>query len=122
MMREHGSGLQCPSCRSLATASKLIFSEGFRCPGCGIRLQVSPAYTRALLLISCVIGILLVWLAGVRGVVHFCLFWTPTAFVVLSVVVRIAPHLLRPILIRRQQSHVTTLGLGNGEENRRIER
>lgn len=108
--------VQCPD-----HCIQVYFFQGFRCPGCGVRLQVSPAYTRALLLISYMIGILLVWPAGVRGVVGFCFLWVPTAFVVLSVAIRLAPHLPRPTLILWQQSHLTTLGLGKDDDNHRHE-
>jgi DNA-directed RNA polymerase subunit RPC12/RpoP len=122
MADKHGSGLQCPSCRFRVTAFKSIYSAGFRCPQCGIRLQVSPTYGRALVLISYLIGFFLVWVVGVRSIVRFCLFWTATTLVVLTIVIRVAPHLLRPTLIARQPGHMTTLGLGNGGENRRQER
>jgi hypothetical protein len=115
-MREDSDGLRCPSCRRLTIASPWIFSGTFRCLGCGIRLQVSPRYTRGIVLTSYLISFLFVWVAGTRGIVRFCVFWTATAFLIFPVVIRVAPHLLRPILIPRQLSHITTLGLGNNEE------
>jgi uncharacterized C2H2 Zn-finger protein len=119
MARNHERSLRCPSCQHSVVASKLIFREGFRCPECGSVLQVPAAYPRALVLASIVIGLLLVWVAGVRDMVRFCLFLIPTAFAVLTVLVRLAPLVLPPVLVARQPGHVTTLGLGENEDNRR---
>ena len=73
------------------------------------------------MLLSIVIGCLLVWIAGVRDMVRFWLFSLPTAFLVLTVMVRVAPFLLPPILVARNPGHVTTLGLGDGEESQHDE-
>jgi uncharacterized protein (DUF983 family) len=78
MARNQGTGLRCPTCQHGVIASKLIFREGFRCPGCGSILQVPTAYLRALVLVSIVIGSFLVWIAGVNEMVRFCLFVIPT--------------------------------------------
>jgi hypothetical protein len=53
--------------------------------------------------------------------VRFWLFSLPTAFLVLTVMVRVAPFLLPPILVARNPGHVTTLGLGDGEESQHDE-
>jgi len=94
IVRNQATGLRCPSCNDRIAASKVIFREESRCPQCGSALHVSGAYGRALVLLSLVIGFFLVWIVGVRDMVHFCLFWLPTAFLVLTVVVRVAPFVL----------------------------
>jgi hypothetical protein len=121
MVQKRRRGLQCPSCHNHVTASKLIFREGVRCARCGSVLQVCAAYGRTLLLLSIMIAFLLLWMAGVRDVVRFCLFWIPTAFVVLTVAVRVAAPLLPPRLIVGQRGHINTLGLGDDKDNRHDE-
>ena len=71
-----------------------------------------------LVIISAIVGFILVWLVGTGDALHFCLFWIPTAFVVLTVAVRVAPFVLPPMLIARRPRHVTTLGLGETEDDR----
>jgi hypothetical protein len=82
-------------------------------------LQVPNAYQRALVLVSIGIGFFFVWISGVREMARFCLFLIPTAFVVLTVLVRVAPLVLPPVLVAHQSGHVTTLGLGDTKDDHR---
>ena len=114
--------LRCPSCHTRVAASKFVFREkGARCARCGNVLRVSSAYARGLVILSMMIGFLFLWIAGVRNPVRFCLFWTPAWLLILTVAVRVAPFLLPPTLVTREPGHVTTLGLGDVEENRHEE-
>jgi hypothetical protein len=67
------------------------------------------------------IGFLLVLLAGVRSTVYVSLFWLPTAFFVGMIAVRVAPFLVPPTLVAHKPRHITTLGLGDSEEDRHDE-
>ena len=107
--------LLCPSCSAGIPASRHIFSKGFQCPECGIRLYVSPTYGRTLILIGYALGLTLTWVIGVRGVMRFCVAWTLTSLIILTFIVRVAPHLVRPRLSTLPPDHITRLGLGRGE-------
>jgi hypothetical protein len=113
----HMMGPQCPSCHVRIAPSHNIFSESFRCPQCDTRLQVSSRYGRTLVVLSLAISFLIVWIVGVRSPVRFCLFYAATSFVVLSLVLIVAPHLVRPKLVTDEPSHVLTLGLWKRNKN-----
>lgn len=106
----------CPACRDSIPVSTAIFREGFRCPRCGVVLHVSPTYGRTLVLLSALIGFVLVWLIGARDLVRLSLFGLPTAFLVMTVLVRVVPHLVPPSLLLRGPEHSTTLGLTDNSD------
>ena len=60
-------------------------------------MHVSANYSRALVLLSGLLGFVVVWFAGIRNVWLFVLF-LPVGFAILTVVVRIAPLVVRPEL------------------------
>jgi hypothetical protein len=110
-------GLRCPSCQARIVTSKAIFYDNFRCVHCGKSMRVPARYGRTLVLISIVLGFVAVWLSGVRDVMRFCLFWVPAAFGVLTLLVRVAPHLMPPTLTIGGNSQTTTLDLRNVEDD-----
>jgi uncharacterized C2H2 Zn-finger protein len=108
-------GTRCPKCDSVMFFSKLMFREGFRCVRCGAVLRVSLDYTRALVLISGLLGFLVTWAAGMTGV-RLYLFGIPAGFLILTVMVRFVPYLVTPKLVLRHSSVVTALNLNDGED------
>lgn len=112
-----GKGLRCPSCDTKVIESKAIFYVGVRCRGCGRTLRVSTAYARTLVLLSGAIGLLLVWIAGVRSLLGLSVFLLPIGFLVGTVVVPVALHVLPPSLSADEPGHLTTLALGRGEDD-----
>ena len=88
--------LQCPNCANGITPNKRIFREAFYCPRCGVTLHVSPPYWRCLVLLGAVIAYALVWASGVQGAARFFVFWLPVWFLVMSIAVRVVPHIIGP--------------------------
>jgi uncharacterized paraquat-inducible protein A len=103
-------GVQCPQCGGRIPVSKLIFREGFRCVRCETPLYVSGAYSRVLLLLSALASLAIFWLLGVRDLRLF-LFCIPLAFLILTLVVRVAPFVIRPRLYAGRPSSITKLDL-----------
>jgi len=83
----------CPSCKAPVAQSRRMFRENFRCGCCGAKLYVSGAYRKCVLLLSVVLGFLAVWIVGIRDILHFCLYWLPVSFVLLTVLVPRGPRL-----------------------------
>jgi uncharacterized protein (DUF983 family) len=102
---------RCPSCGARIFLWGATSSSGLQCYECGVRLRVSPAYVRAHVLISYLIAAIIVWLAGVRGIVRVCVSFLVTTCVVLVVVAHVALRLLPPTLTEAKSDHITTLGL-----------
>lgn len=88
----------CPSCGARMSISKLFFREDFQCSRCQIPLHVSVTYSRVLVLLSGLISFVLLWALGIRNFWLFLLF-LPLGFPILTVVVRIAPFVMRPHLL-----------------------
>ncbi len=104
----------CPRCRGPIPMSKGIFASDFRCERCGARLFVSGPYVRIIGVLSVLVGWLLVWTLGIRGFFFVCLFALLAPFPVIFVMVRVAPHVLRPVFVFLKPGTLTTLRLGNG--------
>jgi len=112
-------GLQCPSCGNRVVASREIFSEGLHCVQCGRLVHVPIVYTRTLVVLSGVIGLVLLWLAGARSVMTLSLLYLPVGFLVATVVVPTALIVAPPKLaVGRPPGQFTTLGLGREDEDR----
>lgn len=102
--------LTCPVCNRQVDESKRIFRRDLRCKQCGSAIRVSTGYIRTLCFVSIVVGFILLWAAGKRDTVQLSMLLLPTAFVVLTITVRIAPYVVRPTLVAGEpQTHVTTL-------------
>ena len=110
----------CPACSIAVEISRSIFRLDFRCPHCGATLKVSPLYTRLVVMLGVLLGYALAWEVGIHGPRScfgipwgFYLLCLPFAFLVLTIVCRIAPFLVRPTLVPRQlfDSHLTTLNI-----------
>lgn len=87
----------CPHCDVRISISKRLFREDLQCSRCQTPLYVSVNYSRTLVLLSALISFVLLWCARVR------FFWLlvlllPLIALVLSVLVRIAPFVVRPRL------------------------
>jgi hypothetical protein len=115
MMFDHRS-VACPSCSNPVKITRSIFR--FRCPHCDASLEVSALYTRSIVLLSVLLGYAFAWEIGTLGP-RFCfgvpwgflLFWAPIGFLVLTLLVRIAPFLVKPKLVLRRPNDGTTLNL-----------
>jgi hypothetical protein len=92
--------------------SKLVFREDFRCIRCQVPLHVSLAYSRALVLLSVLTSAVLLWAVGIRDLRLF-LFYLPVGFLILTVIVRIAPFVVPPRLNvgKPEKPGVITLGI-----------
>jgi predicted RNA-binding Zn-ribbon protein involved in translation (DUF1610 family) len=111
---------ECPRCSHVIAPSRQIFRKEYRCPKCGARLYVSVAYLRSLFVGSAVIGIALAAsTVGIQNVPRPFIFGIPLGFMVLMVLVRVAPYLRMPLFLLRDPDYptsITTLDLMNGSE------
>ncbi len=121
MMLGHKS-VECPACSLAVTISRSVFRLDFHCPHCGAALKAAPIYLRILVLLSVLIGYVLAWGIGIYGPRAcfgvpwgFYLFWMPIGFLVLSLLVRVAPYVVCPPLVLRHpfDSHLTTMHLSS---------
>ncbi len=104
----------CPRCRADISMSKKIFAGDFQCPRCGVQVYVSGIYVRTLVVLSALLGSLLVWAIGIRSIFSFCLVAPLALFPVLLIIIRVAPHVLRPTFALLKPGTFTTLRLGGG--------
>ena len=113
--------LRCPNCNAQVPFDKSLFG-GRHCKECGATMLISISYVRVLMLLSILAAEALVWILNVRqlfyptlGVIFGFLasIWLgyPLAFVILTVLVRTAPRVVEPKLVRRHWGSVTTLDL-----------
>ena len=101
--------VQCPQCFGPIPVSKAIFRRDNQCIHCGVKLQVAPICSRVLSVLSMVIGVCLMWEFG-GNVFNIFVFAFPMWFLVLFVMVRIAPYIVPPRLELRDCSGFITLG------------
>jgi DNA-directed RNA polymerase subunit RPC12/RpoP len=109
----------CPACSRPFEYSRAIFRPDFRCPHCGEAVVLSRLYTRSLLLLSLLIGFVLTWQLGgprecVFGIIPLpaLLLYFPVGFLILMVLIRTVPFLIRPnLVLRRSTTYLTTLNL-----------
>ncbi len=98
MAAEHRScSIQCPECGRDYSPEDITFQGPFPCPFCGTMVRVSLRYIRMVLLLSIVLGPLLLYLIGIRGVLFYVLL-LPSAISVDFVLVVIARFLVPPTL------------------------
>ena len=101
---------------------KRVFREELLCPGCGVRLFVSEAYSRVLVLTSVVLGYSLPWTFHIQRLLFPSLGWLAgltvmlalgiaSAFAILSILVRVVPRLASPTLVLRKEDPFTRLNL-----------
>jgi hypothetical protein len=91
------SYVRCPHCAARLANSKALFRQDLRCSQCQARLHVSVNYSRALYFLSLLISLVFLWAVGIRNLWLFVLY-LPLGFVILTVMVRIAPYIVRPPL------------------------
>jgi hypothetical protein len=77
--------------------------RGNRCIRCGAEVRVADMYARVLSVLSLVIGVVLMWEFGFR-VLNIFVFSPVIWFLVLMVMVRVAPHIVPPRLELRDLS------------------
>jgi hypothetical protein len=77
--------------------SKLLFRQDLQCSRCQTPLYVPANYSRALVLLSGLISLTLLWAVGIRNLWLFVLF-LPLALPILTVVVRVVPFIVHPRL------------------------
>jgi hypothetical protein len=94
------------------------------CKQCGSTLLVSVTYTRVPIVVALLSTEALLWVGHARnlfyptlgvpfGFLASVLLGFPIAFLVLTVMVRTIPHCVPPVLVLRDPTTVTTLGLSN---------
>ena len=110
MPTEERRGVRCPQCGRRMPLSKLLFRENFRCIRCQVPLHVSVAYSRVLVLLSAFTSLVLLWELGIRDLRLF-LFYLPLGFLILTVMVRVAPFVVRPRIYVGKPSAITKLDL-----------
>lgn len=123
MMFDHGF-VPCPACSIPIETSLSVFRLDFKCPHCGAALAVPLLYTRVLVVISGLLGYALAWKIAAPDLPQFfydflwkfCLLSLPTGYLVLTLLVRIAPFLVKPSLVLRPPFDVflTSLNLSSG--------
>lgn len=115
--------MRCPNCQSEVGFQKELF-HGMACKQCGSSLLVSITYTRVLIAVALLSTEALLWVGHVRklfyptlgvpfGFLASVLLGFPIAFLVLTVMVRIIPYCVPPVLVLRDPTTVTTLGLSH---------
>src|SRR5438270_5365359 len=118
----NSKSVECPACSGALEISRSVFRSDFRCPHCGAALEVSVLYTRFIVLLSLILACPPAWEIGILGPRScffgipwgFYLFWLPLGFLILTVLVRIAPSLVRPTLVVRRPHHFMALNLTSG--------
>src|SRR6266704_1744049 len=100
----------CPHCDARISISKRIFREDLQCSRCQTPLHVSVNYSRALGLLSGLLSFVLLWVVGIRNLWLLLLF-LPFGFLILTVVVRVAPFIVHPRLYVGKPSFFVKLGL-----------
>jgi hypothetical protein len=119
------SSTPCPACSGSVEISRPLFCADLRCPRCGVALGVSPLYGRVVVLLGILLGAVPAWEVGIHSArccllvmgSVFVLLWIPIGFLVLTVVVRVAPFLVKPTLVLRQRHRLTTLDLTPGPKD-----
>ena len=105
---------RCPACGDPVDAIDRLFRKDFHCEQCQTALHISATYCRTLWFLSVAIAFALLWVSGKRDTLRVSLFLLPTAFLILTIVVRIAPFLVAPALIAGEApGNITTLGLAS---------
>jgi hypothetical protein len=100
----------CPQCGGRVPLSMLLFRRDSRCIRCRVPVHVSPMYSRVLVLLSAFASIVLLWELGVRDL-RLLLFYLPVGFLILTVMVRVAPFVVAPRLYVGEVSGTTRLHL-----------
>jgi hypothetical protein len=115
--------MRCPNCQSEVAFQKELF-RGMTCKRCESTLLVSLTYTRVLTVVALLSTEALLWVGQVRklfyptlgvpfGFLASVLMAFPIAFLVLTVMVRTIPYCVPPVLVLRDPTTVTTLGLSH---------
>jgi hypothetical protein len=122
----HRGSVPCPTCSIPVEISRSVFRLDFQCPHCGAALRVSLFYLRVLGVFSVLAGYVLAWEIGIHGPRAcfgipwgFYLLWMPIGFLVLMLLVRIAPFLVKPTLVPRSpfDVYLTSLNLSPGSND-----
>ena len=111
--------MRCPNCGLKMAFDRRAFRIDFACPRCQANVVASHNYSRVLWLVSVAIGFLLPWrmifqfhllrpFAGFMTVMALVL---PIAFIMMFILVRVAPLLVVPPLVLRHSGPMTVLGL-----------
>lgn len=101
---------RCPRCGGQIPASKLLFREDFHCVRCDAPLHVGVTYSRVLVLLSLLVSLAVLWATGARDV-RLLLFYLPLGFLILTIVVRLAPFVVPPRLQLGKPTAFTRLDL-----------
>ena len=103
--------VRCPRCGGQIPVSKVVFREDLHCARCGVPLHVGVTYSRVLVLLSLLVSLAALWVTGIRDV-RLLLFYLPLGFLILTVVVRLAPLVVPPGLqLGKPTTGITRLDL-----------
>jgi hypothetical protein len=89
------------------------FARSFSCPECGKQIRVASHYERGIQLAGWPLGLLILYLLGVRGWVILVLCWVPLAMVLMGLWMYIGIYFLPPRLERDVLEPPSVLGLGS---------
>jgi len=118
----------CPRCAGAVEVCRTVFRSDLKCPHCCADLRVSALYTRVIVIFSLILASVVAWEIARIGPTScfvgipwaFYVLWLPVAFLMLTVIVRIAPHMVTPTLVLRRRDEFPTLNLtSGGDEYRR---
>ena len=113
--------IRCPNCNS-QVAFELGLFRGTHCKECRATMVVSLMYLRVLMLLSLLAAEVLLWIGNIRtlfyptlgvvfGFLASAVLGYPLAFLILTVLVRTAPRMVAPKLVRRHWDSFTKLDL-----------
>jgi len=91
-------------------SSRLLFRQDFRCIQCQVPLYASSTYSRVPSVVSILFSLALLWELGIRDLGLF-FFFLPLAYFILTLMVRVAPFLVPPLLYAGKPSAITKLDL-----------
>lgn len=118
--RDISREVPCPRCLAPIDATKTAnLRRGNRCIRCGAEVRVADTYARVLSVLSLVIGVALMGGFGFL-VLNIFVFSPLMWFLVLMVMVRVAPYIVPPTLEFRDSGSITTLDLTDraGEDHK----
>jgi hypothetical protein len=110
--RARSERLACPVCHRRLARADVSLDEWFRCPACRTALRVSVWYRNGLLFASCVIGPLVAYGVGIKGL-WLIVAWAPFSVLVLAPLAILARLLVPPRIKRHLSGYSGPLGLGH---------
>lgn len=105
--------VKCPDCASRVRLEDVDLVHWFRCRNCGNPICVSKWYRRGMQWASLAIGLILVFVLGLKGWWAYLL-WVPLSLLSLVPMTFVVRVLVPPTLERHVSKYSGPLGLGGG--------